>query len=1002
MSSECSTIDSDNNVLFKRPKLATIEVLIHGRHGSSSSSCSSSGDARLVAPAQTHHRNRSLDSVLQIPIHNFIATTTNACLTHPHSSAASVKCPTVGHRRVGSLGVAHRTSLAIGSTVASVTVNPPASNTDVLVLSATNGVSGSPPPVPHRAINGKDNDQSSMGSDDSGICTSDDNDRPEGSVNIEEVREDAVISAMEIDLVDVQPNCDEQNLFQHISEQLQIDCNGEEDETEMEHSNPVSPSCQLPNLVNPLLLGKGRFMSHKRSSAVPESIAAPPKESWLLRLFESKLFDMSIAIMYLFNSKEPGVQTYLGNRMFSFPDHETDFYLPQLANMYVHMGDVAEAIHPYLVSRCRRSVDFSLQCAWLLDAYSSDASLPSRKKTQGTKLKNLILQEGLRPARSRAFIQPPPPPLPPLPPPPQSPTSKDISNGANGHPCSPPNKKTHVRSISDATGLFRPVSLRKLGNSSSKNMLGDLTSGHAFDDGCTCFDSADGLYKELIGRKVECFCAASRLSAQHEFIKALIAIGKRLQTIATKDLKTAHLLAELSMLNLNLPARVWLPIHTPRIQHHVVRVPPQAAVVLNSKDKAPYLIYVEVLEVEDTQSTPVPAKLINTLRQTRSEENLMDYANQVEITRTTFNIYPTATDDGDCWSQEDDEISRQYICRLPKGDTISQMSEESSDSKDPVFIAAGDIRRRLSENMHTPKSTFNRDPEDPSAAALKEPWEEKVRRIQEGSPYGHFPNWRLLSVIVKCGDDLRQELMAYQLLAMLKKIWEQEHVALWLYPYRILVLSNDSGMIEPILNTISLHQIKKHCKKSLLEYFKQEFGSPTSEEFLTAQRNFVQSCAAYCLVCYLIQVKDRHNGNILLNVEGHIIHIDFGFILSSSPKNLGFESSPFKLTPEFVDVMGGLGSDMFEYFKILMLQGLIAARKHHEKILSIVEIMQTGSQLPCFRNGASTIRRMRERFHMNLTDEQLQLLVDSMVESSMHSLTTKLYDGFQYLTNGIL
>ena len=42
----------------------------------------------------------------------------------------------------------------------------------------------------------------------------------------------------------------------------------------------------------------------------------PPKSSWLLRLFESKLFDMSIAIAYLFNSKEPGVLTYLGNKLF--------------------------------------------------------------------------------------------------------------------------------------------------------------------------------------------------------------------------------------------------------------------------------------------------------------------------------------------------------------------------------------------------------------------------------------------------------------------------------------------------------------------------------------------------------------------------------------------------------------------------------------------------------------------------------------------------------------
>ena len=51
---------------------------------------------------------------------------------------------------------------------------------------------------------------------------------------------------------------------------------------------------------------------------------------------------------------------------------------------------------------------------------------------------------------------------------------------------------------------------------------------------------------------------------------------------------------------------------------------------------------------------------------------------------------------------------------------------------------------------------------------MKEPWEEKVRRIRESSPYGHLPNWKLLSVIIKCGDDLRQELLAYQFLKQLQ------------------------------------------------------------------------------------------------------------------------------------------------------------------------------------------------------------------------------------------
>lgn len=93
----------------------------------------------------------------------------------------------------------------------------------------------------------------------------------------------------------------------------------------------------------------------------------------------------------------------------------------------------------------------------------------------------------------------------------------------------------------------------------------------------------------------------------------------------------------------------------------------------------------------------------------------------------------------------------------------------------------------------------------------------------------------------------------------------------------------------------------------------------------------------------------RHNGNILLDSEGHLIHIDFGFILSISPRNLGFETSPFKLTQEIVDVMGGVGSDMFKYYKILLLQGLIAARKHHDRIVNIVEIMLAGQFV--FFNG---------------------------------------------------
>ena len=79
--------------------------------------------------------------------------------------------------------------------------------------------------------------------------------------------------------------------------------------------------------------------------------------------------------------------------------------------------------------------------------------------------------------------------------------------------------------------------------------------------------------------------------------------------------------------------------------------------------------------------------------------------------------------------QEDDEISAQYqtLRGIKDRDTISQMSFESTDSREPIFVSAIEIRRRLSESINAPstKSGFKRDPEDPSASVLKEPWHDK-------------------------------------------------------------------------------------------------------------------------------------------------------------------------------------------------------------------------------------------------------------------------------------
>ncbi len=86
-------------------------------------------------------------------------------------------------------------------------------------------------------------------------------------------------------------------------------CQSNESGAKLSPSEPMS-SCSPSSLPHSMSVPDSILVSPERRAL--RRARASPKQSWLLRLFESKLFDMSIAIQYLFNSKEPGVQTYLG------------------------------------------------------------------------------------------------------------------------------------------------------------------------------------------------------------------------------------------------------------------------------------------------------------------------------------------------------------------------------------------------------------------------------------------------------------------------------------------------------------------------------------------------------------------------------------------------------------------------------------------------------------------------------------------------------------------
>eukprot|EP01116_Phalansterium_solitarium_P001002 TRINITY_DN10814_c0_g1_i2.p1 TRINITY_DN10814_c0_g1~~TRINITY_DN10814_c0_g1_i2.p1 ORF type:complete len:1649 (+),score=582.59 TRINITY_DN10814_c0_g1_i2:109-5055(+) len=176
---------------------------------------------------------------------------------------------------------------------------------------------------------------------------------------------------------------------------------------------------------------------------------------------------------------------------------------------------------------------------------------------------------------------------------------------------------------------------------------------------------------------------------------------------------------------------------------------------------------------------------------------------------------------------------------------------------------------------------------------LKEYWEHKKRRIRLESPFGGLGGWDLSAMIVKY-DDCLNESIAMQLIEKFQEIFRNANLSLWLRPYKIFLCSMSIALIELLTDIISVSNLRKEMSKvaelkdkGLLDYFKRKYGPVESEAFKAAQTNFIQSLAAYSLVSFFLQIKDRHNENIMLDMDGHIIHIDFGFSVGSYPGERG-------------------------------------------------------------------------------------------------------------------
>ncbi|KAF9067556.1 hypothetical protein BDP27DRAFT_1328569 [Rhodocollybia butyracea] len=235
--------------------------------------------------------------------------------------------------------------------------------------------------------------------------------------------------------------------------------------------------------------------------------------------------------------------------------------------------------------------------------------------------------------------------------------------------------------------------------------------------------------------------------------------------------------------------------------------------------------------------------------------------------------------------------------------------------------------------------------------------------------------------IFKVGDDCRQDVLALQIIAMFKNIFTSVGLTLYLFPYRVTATAPGCD------------EMGRAKVNDLLDFFVAKYGGQETIAFQRARLNFIQSMAAYSVACYILQIKDRHNGNIMIDGEGHIVHIDFGFLFDIGPGGVKFEPSSFKLNHEMIVLMGGRYSQGYQLFQHLTVKAFLAIRPYADQLVDTVQLM-LGTGLPSFK-GEGTIKRLRDRFALGLNERQAADYMMGVIKNAHENMRSTVYDEFQ-------
>jgi len=265
----------------------------------------------------------------------------------------------------------------------------------------------------------------------------------------------------------------------------------------------------------------------------------------------------------------------------------------------------------------------------------------------------------------------------------------------------------------------------------------------------------------------------------------------------------------------------------------------------------------------------------------------------------------------------------------------------------------------------------------------------EVRHTGEG-PSGKK---ELKKIMVKEGDDLRQDQLVLQLIILMDSILKKYGLDLQLTPYQVIAQSTNDGQVEFVPDASNISSILKDHNNDIQQFFRAHYPQPnTGDDAELAPHNsygiqpwvlenFIRSSAGYCVITYILGIGDRHLDNLMVSRDGKLFHIDFGFILGKDPKPF---PPPMRICKEMVEGMGGNNSPGYQSFKSKCCQAYKILRRHAKLIINLLYLM-TDSGIKDLTDQFA-ILKVEQKFQALMDDEQAEEYFLNLIDESVSAL----------------